>query len=694
MSGADELEPDGQPQASRDGETGGPWPSQTDCVTPENGRETGVSSHPEADRDLLPIDRVEEFRREYPELASLPLTEKHGRSLRREVTEADHEPQYVEPVREWESGHVTYRLRERRAATWADALFAFLDAHQRYEEGMSVRFRGHDDGEEIEFEVGLNDSWGEVYANQEYARAQALERQLAGGEHPDGTEIEGEWDNLVTVMLTFTGSSVPGGERLPPVDQFDPVSDSWSYGAVRDTVRNICETELGLESHEWGYLRFAEPHGVGAAASDDDPGLNACYSHTHVGVYLDIDAPSEYIQRAFHKAIDKHLDVCDIAGFNAHNYKHENEQRRPISVNTDVANMGSYMASYLCTFSSKEVEEGERPEYVPLIERPIEYVAWASVMWSMNRQRIGRSRVINEAIKADKCAADYRADSVDQDHDHGERLQHRSGYGSEIVCAECGSGWRIDQEAETISETRLAEPDPSESEHAPASYSGTHGSCSSHDLDHELEESTTQCWETDDPLGLAGSLISSDGVTSVRWGETPSEAAVRSTVEAYIETHGTDHSIPTLLGELGIDPTKSHIVEEVLNGENSAATVETERLRDTEPDSEWELVAFIDENGEEHRPSSSGGVEMVETHLPVTNLLAETRLKHVGDRGNPKIRCRRCRTATYSPRSAAGHLVHDHDIEQPDYADHLLRFESFGRDLPSCFDPPSDPADV
>ncbi|MFC7230318.1 hypothetical protein ACFQMM_01100 [Saliphagus sp. GCM10025308] len=77
------------------------------------------------------------------------------------MTEADYEPEYVEPEREWENGFVTYRLRERRAATWQDAVFAFLDAHERYEKGMSVRFSGIDDsGEEIEFEVPLQDSWG------------------------------------------------------------------------------------------------------------------------------------------------------------------------------------------------------------------------------------------------------------------------------------------------------------------------------------------------------------------------------------------------------------------------------------------------------------------------------------------------------------------------------------------------------
>lgn len=676
MSRHDDLEDEpAQATATDGGSTAGgaaSWPSQNNCVTHENGPESVVT--PSGDHRPTPLDRAEEFAAEYPHLAYLPLTEQHGRSLRREVTEADYEPEYVAPDREWENGHVTYRLRERRAATWQDAVFAFLDAHERYEKGMSVRFSGIDEsGEEIEFTVPLQDSWGEEYANKEYARAMALERQLAGGEHPDGTEIEGEWDDLVTVMLTFTGSSVPDGERLPPVDQFDPVSDSWSYGAVRDTVRNICENDLGLESHEWAYLRFSEPHGVGAAADPGKtPGLNACYSHMHVGVYLnldpcehtqkpELDAAEAEIENAFRKAIDKHLEVCDLASFEAHNYTHENPEERPISVNSNVANMGSYLSAYMRTYGDED-----------LIERPIEYVAWGAVMWSMNRQRIGRSKLLNEAIAADQCAAEYRDSSSDQEHNHGERLKHSSGHGSKIVCACCGSGFGIDQDPQTISGLRL------EADRADRAATDGGGDLAADRLD-ELVDDDREDWN---------GVEKRPGTAGARYGEPVVDKDLRNQIERYVNVHGSDTTPATLLGALDLNPKHLPLVKQVLSGEECEPVRESfsvPKERGT-----WEIEAFIDENGEEHLPSSTGGVEMKPIHLPIKHILEETRLRHHGEQGSPKIRCRKDNFATYSPETMAGYLVEKCGIERAEFADHLLEFEAYGKELPEVFESPAE----
>ncbi|MEY7852281.1 hypothetical protein AB7C87_24120 [Natrarchaeobius sp. A-rgal3] len=687
MSGADDLEETDQSAAASDGDaTGGaaPWPSQNNCVTHGDAATTGsgVDSErkvtPSDDYRPNPLDRAEDFAEEYPHLAHLPLTEQHGRSLRREVTEADYEPEYVEPEREWENGFVTYRLRERRAATWQDAVFAFLDAHERYEQGMSVRFSGTDEtGEEIEFEVPLQDSWGDEYANKEYARAMAMERQLAGGEHPDGTVVEGEWDNLVTVMLTNTGSSVPDGDRVSPVDHYDSVSDAWSYGATRDTVRNICENDLGLESHEWGYLRFAEPHGVGAAADPDKtPGPNACYSHNHVGVYLDLDLEERYgsdlehaeleLEKAFRKAIDKHIEVCDLATFDAHNYTHENPEERPISVNSDVTNMGSYLSAYAQTYDDDD-----------LIERPIEYVAWGAVIWSMNRQRMGRSKVLNEAIAADQCAAEYRDSDSDQQHDHGERLKRSSGRGSQIVCACCGSGFGIDQDSDTISEIRL-EASPDQAESGVGHDRGDDG--------RDLEPTTD---DREDWYGIE----KRPGTAAARYGEPLVDKDLREQIERYVDVHGDGISPPELLGALDLNPEHLPLVKQVVSGDPDPP------IRDSFSEPEelgtWEIEAFIDENGEEHRPSSNGGVDMEPTHLPVTHILEETRLQYVGEEYHPCIRCTKCNVAMYNPEMMAGHIVHTHNIEKAEYADHLLKFHYHSGGLPPKFDKPvSQPQEV
>lgn len=647
------------------GESGGPWPSRTNCVDDADGVET-------AERETLPVDRVEEFCEEYPELAYRPVTEEHGRSLRREATEATHEPEYVEPARATENGFVTYRLREREAARWCDVLFAFLDAHQRYEDGMQVRFEGLDEtGAEMEFTVDLYDSWGETYARREYARAMAMERQLAGGEHPDGTEVEGKWSELMTVMLTFTGTSVPGGDRLAPVDQFDPVSDSWSYGgdgvgAVRDTVRNIVEKELGLESDEWGYLRFGEPHGVGAAQSDGEPGANACYSHTHVGIYLDVSMDEVELKEAFHKAIDKHLEACELAEFSAHDYFADDPDERPISVNGDVANMGSYLTAYLSAFSSMEPDDDEeRPEYVPLIERPIEYVAWGSVMWSMNRQRIGRSKVLNEAIAADQCMAKFRDDDDPQHVDHGEHLTRSStGYGSDVECVHCGSGWDV-PDADTITEARLV------------ADGGELEDDRDDDRDDDREAFQEERGGADPDHSWA------------RASQPLRDTEVLSKIERYVRVNGDDVTAPEVVGALDLHQDQIHMVEEVLTGETPEVEIEGYERPEYLDYGEWEVVAFIDPDGEEHCPSADGGVDMVETYLPVTCLLEETRLKYIGSEGNPKIRCKKTGFATYSAETMARYIVDKCGVEKPEYAEALIAFEDPGSNgIPTVYDEP------
>ncbi|WP_241768192.1 hypothetical protein [Haloferax sp. ATB1] len=225
--------------------------------------------------------------------------------------------QWVEPEQPTENAFQVTELAKREASTWADALSAFLTAHARYD-GLRARF-ANEQGDE--FEIPLVDAWGEEYSKKQYARAMALQRQMAGGDRPSGGESIAAWDSPATAMLTLTASSVPDGTRVPPVEHADAVHDSFSYDGVRDTLRNTMEYHLGLDADQWGYWLQAEPHGMGG----DGSGMNACYTHLHVGVYFDteplgLDDDLHSVGSEFERVIDKHVEVCEYAGRSAHDY--------------------------------------------------------------------------------------------------------------------------------------------------------------------------------------------------------------------------------------------------------------------------------------------------------------------------------------------------------------------------------------
>jgi len=133
---------------------------------------------------------------------------------------------------------------------------------------------------------------------------------------------------------------------VTPGDQMDAIHDAFSYGGVRDTLRNVMEYHLDLDPDQWGYWLQAEPHGMGAASkSDEDAGPNACYTHIHVGVYFDGGRFDDLrpVASEFERVIDKHLEVCDPAGWSAHNYDaiddYLHEDNGCISMNADVGNL-------------------------------------------------------------------------------------------------------------------------------------------------------------------------------------------------------------------------------------------------------------------------------------------------------------------------------------------------------------------
>lgn len=608
--------------------SGGSRPSKgTNSVGSSNAESDGSGEIP-----AVVGERVREFRDRYPDLAGKPLSETHGRSLRRAVTEADWTEEIVSTDVFGESAFTTRSLDRRGASSWAEAIASFLTAHLRYD-GLVARFSDGSD----EFELPLTDAWTTEYQKKQYARAQSLDRVMAGGPRPSGGRSEPAWESPATAMITLSGTSIPDGERIGPVDHLDALHDSWSYDGVRNTLRNVMEYHLNLDSSEWGVWLQAEPHGV-----DGDGGLNACYTHLHAAVYYDSRGlDPQRVGSTLTKVIDKHLDVCEIAGWDAHNYElidDFTDSDGVISVNEDVADLGCYMAAYNAGSFEEELEE-----------RPIEYLAWGALYWATARQRTTRSQTLNHAIEADACnqRAEQPEEIAHQEEEHGESVRWRSAHGPDVVCTHCGSGWAIDQ-------NRVEEPDPVELPDASPTPDGG-------------ERSIRQRWPT--------------ATAAASYEEPLIDANLRERVEAFIEIHGTEVPIPRLLAQLRISPSRRDAVESIVEDTRGVTTDSFDRPVETG----WELVAIVEDDGTEHTPGG-GGVDMVDLHLPVGELLNRTRLRH-DLRTGEKWRCGSCDFATHQSESMAHHLV-DHGFDDASTADRMLIVEDYHDHDRDCMAPP------
>ncbi|PHQ38018.1 hypothetical protein DJ69_13865 [Halorubrum persicum] len=636
-------------------EGGASWPSkETNSVTASL---TGL----EEDADPV-VERVSEFATEYPHLADQPLSETHGRKLRRIVTEAEWEQEFVDPDQPFEDSFAVDTLRERSAGTWLDAVHAFLRAHHEYK-GMLARFEDRESGDE--FDVPLVDAWGKEYSKKQYARARALQRQMSGGERPSGGEATPAWDDPVTSMLTLTASSVPNGTRVPPVDQMDAIHDAFSYGGVRDTLRNVMEYHLNLDSEQWGYWLQAEPHGMGSASDPEkDAGLNACYTHIHVGVYFDGGQFEDLrpVASEFERVIDKHLEVCDLAGWSAHDYDaiddYLHEDDGCISMNADVGNLGSYLAAYMGGYTED------------LLDKPIEYIAWGAVYWSAARRRTSRSQTVNQAIRADRCEQRAENEESGQVDPHGDRVRWDDAHGADVVCACCGSPWTVDQD-------RLDGPPDTE----PA-------------LDADLQWAAGAATPPPEPeadRSLAERWPSADSAWS--YGESPRKALIRDRVKGYLDVHGRDVSLPAILAHLNIDPSYKDFVGKILNGEDSQKSEAFDR-RSNEPAFGYELKAIVDSDGNEHQPGG-GGVDMVALELPIRNVIQNTRLQHDLAQGEI-FRNARTEVASHGPTMIAAGFI-ENGITDPEVVDRLLIVEDYhvtnpamDRDEPRCCMLPPD----
>lgn len=322
-------------------------PSKTNCTSDDNDalptEESSLQGYWWKEKNAL----VDQFVDEMPARASRPVSVRGGELLREECT------------------NEKVNSEGRRSASWSTVMNEFLKWYNGYRHAHLV-FRDPD-GERVRSQ--MPNSHQPEYGDRYYARLKALERQMVR-----------EYDNLHIAMLTFTGSTrnANGGWRCP-ADHLRDVIDSWRPDRGRGVYHTLRDA---LSDYEWEYALVIEKHESG-------------YGHVHCAVFVDgvVD------ESDFHGAIDTHLRKCDIAHRDAHDYYHEDDEKRPISVSsvdTDldlqqqdteaITNVGSYIGEYIGAYGES------------LFDRSIEELAFRAAVWATSTQLVRFSTGANEII--------------------------------------------------------------------------------------------------------------------------------------------------------------------------------------------------------------------------------------------------------------------------------------------------------
>jgi DNA-directed RNA polymerase subunit RPC12/RpoP len=494
---------------------------------------------------------VAEFYEEYPERAQLPLAGSDGVRLRREFVEEEYEEWAAASEQPFEAVAKGEQRTAVEAVTWGEAVERALTRYEETRQTTVNLERGRpSDFDYAEHSVQAQTRWFADYQKSYFAQLKAWMRELTGGERPSGGSTEGIYENPYIVLITRSASSVPEGERLPPVEHARAIQESWEpvYHTLRNTVRS-----LGFESGEWQYERRAEAH-----TGERGGGVNHCFGHGHTVMVVD----GEIEESDLAPVVEKHVEECGPAGPDAHEVGEAIEVFQP----EEVEDVAAYVASYT----------GIKPS--GLLERETEYVAWAAAMDAGNIRTKSRSDAARQAASADKCKQRFESDQADQERGHGEKVVRAvSTARHEYECAECGSPHEIAQDT-TLTAHRT------ESGETAVADGGR-------DFEAERRNALRGQWED------------ARGAASV--GETPTRLERREKIEAEV-LRRPSASAAEILGRLGLPASCGEFVEEVRAGVDRSEVVGFERAPS------WHVKSVT--VGEEEYPASAGnGVEMVAT---------------------------------------------------------------------------------
>ncbi len=610
--------------ATNDGGSGAVRPWHTNQNNSVNPATAGPSESADA-RDLpTPEARISEFYDEYGDRAYLPLTNSHGRRLRKDFTEEVREQYESDAPREWDEPVSGEEVVRHEPLSWGHAVAELLHTHEDTRRTTVNLERGRPgDAEYAEFSVDADTRWCASYQRKYYAQLKAWLRELTGGERPSGGSTDGTMENPKIALLTRSASATPDGDHVSPVDHAAELSEAWDsvYHALRNTMRSL--------GYDWQYDRRLEPHD-----SKRGGGANACYGHEHVVIVVD----GEVSASDFRPIVEKHVEDCDWAGETAHDLDVADWDLHEEEVNTvevkdpeEMENLAAYVASYA----------GIRP--VDLLQRDTEYIAWAATMNAANVRTKSRSDAAKHAASADSCKQRYESDQADQSVNHAENIVASDRRGYDWECSECGSPHGIDQDRGGLADDLDADHD------------GTGDA--QDDGDDESDE------DRDD---LRSRWPSARSASSV--GETIERAELRSKIRQFLEVD-LGLSNAELFGKLNamVPPDELEEVAEQVRNDVDPASVES-----FERPPEWAVKSVT--VGENEFPANAGtGIEMVEVELPIQAILEHTKL---GDDGAESTKWRNTDgVAIVGGEAMASNLVSSHGITNPAVAEKVVTAE-------------------
>lgn len=560
-----------------------------------NSSTAGISAS-EREREIpTPEERISEFYAEYQDRATLPLTEVDGRRLRRDLVDEGREEHIIEVGENEDRKAKVTSVTERRPRTWGEAVEELLESHEDARRTTLNLEKGRTDDSDYEaWSTDAEDRWTASYQKRYFAQMNGWLREMVGGERPSGGECDGQMDDPHLALLTRSASAAPEGKNLPPADHEAALRDSWEpvYHTLRNTMRALGFT-LG---EDWQYDRRSEPH-----KGERGGGLNHCYGHEHVVLVVDGEVTADDLA----PVVSKHVETCDLAGEDAHGLDDALEIKRA----DEMSNVAAYCADY-CGIEPKD-----------LLERDIEYVAWAATKHATNARTLSRSDAASNAATADACKQRAESGQSEQDRDHGERVVRSERRGYEYECAACGSPHGVPQDHDTLASARLDES------------SGSGEAVADGGIDRKRE--LAQRW----PSARAAASV----------GEGPTDRERRREIEAYLDAN-PEASVAQVLGALGLPERAGRLVVEVRLGADVTEPVAFERPP------RWRLRSVT--VGEEEYPASpGGGVDMIEVELPERRVREEFGLDQ-----SQRYRCE-CGVAAYGD-TMCSHLLAVHGVDR------------------------------
>ncbi len=578
----DRQEPDKSTQ--NDLSTGGAVSRQTNQNKSVNFSNAGSGGFENCDlHTKAKIEKcVSDFIEKYPEKSFTRIATGDRRKVRREYAEVDTD-EWEEDLRLPHDEYKKYLLNANETKTpdrtrpsgeydkevtppiWAKALKQLLHKYTATKE-TTIHLKKTLFDKQEEYAVSAQSRWQPEYQKKYKAQLEGWLREVIGDDRPSGGYTEASFDDPHIALITLSGSSIPDGERIGPVDLFDELNSTWSdhtYHAVRNTLRS-----LGFDSNDWHYDRRSEPH---ANDRGDREGTNACYGHEHVILAIDGEVSEDDLR----PIVDTHVEHCEFAGESAHG-DGAIEVREP----NDVDDIVKYVADYASLAP------------VDLLDRDPEFQAFAAAAAAANYRTFTRSEAAREAAEVDKCRQRFESDKSEQLVDHGEEVEYDDG---DIACVACGCTHDIDQ-TQTLAECRK----PDNADNTPAEPTIADGG-QEVPTDESRRQKLKEQWQ--------------DANAAASIGEPPERTRIRRRIQMVKDAHPDKTAI-----ELAAKyDAMNHIdvVRQVLEDKEELTNFDEPVgfRREDEPEwinPDWQ-VDKIEVRGETHPAGGGNGMSYVET---------------------------------------------------------------------------------